>query len=416
MKRFLEIMGNSFRLALLELRNNKLRTTLSLLGVTFGIFCIIGVLATVNSLETNVQNDIKKLGDNTIYIDKWDYSGGPDYPWWKYVNRPEPSFAEMELLKKDTAIVGKIAFVLDARANVEADNNVLERIDIYGPGNGFDDLQPFEMQYGRYFSSSELDKGSPIAVVGYTNAEFLFGKPENAVGKKVKVKGREATVVGVIKKQGKGVLGGGWEFDDCVIMPYPHFKQVFVEKWSSPKIMVQGKPGVSLDAFKDELKGRMRNIRRLGPREADDFTLNAVSDFSKAVSGFFSSVSLGGWFIGLLSLIVGAFSIANIMFVTVRERTPIIGLKKAIGAKKSTILAEFLLESAFICLLGGAIGVLLVFGLTFLLSSAFNFPVFISLKILGVAVGICVTIGIGAGIIPASIAARLDPVVAIRSK
>lgn len=409
-------MGNSFRLALLELRNNKLRTTLSLLGVTFGIFCIIGVLATVNSLETNVQNDIKKLGDNTIYIDKWDYSGGPDYPWWKYVNRPEPSFAEMELLKKDTAIVGKIAFVLDARANVEADNNMLERIDIYGPGNGFDDLQPFEMQYGRYFSSSELDKGSPIAVVGYTNAELLFGKPENAIGKKVKVKGREATVVGVIKKQGKGVLGGGWEFDDCVIMPYPHFKQVFVEKWSSPKIMVQGKPGVSLDAFKDELKGRMRNIRRLGPRETDDFTLNAVSDFSKAVSGFFSSVSLGGWFIGLLSLIVGAFSIANIMFVTVRERTPIIGLKKAIGAKKSTILAEFLLESAFICLLGGAIGVLLVFGLTFLLSSAFNFPVFISLKILGVAVGICITIGIGAGIIPASIAARLDPVVAIRSK
>ncbi|MFN9491510.1 MAG: ABC transporter permease, partial [Sphingobacteriales bacterium] len=224
------------------------------------------------------------------------------------------------------------------------------------------------------------------------------------------------SVVGVIKKQGKGVLGGGWEFDESVMMPYPFFKQVFREKWSNPKIMIQGREGIALEAFKDELRGRMRNIRRLGPKEEDDFALNAISDFSKAVSGFFGSVTLGGWFIGLLSLIVGAFSIANIMFVTVRERTPIIGLKKAIGAKKSTILAEFLLESAFICLVGGAIGVLLVFGLTFLLTSLFNFPVFISMKILGVAVGICIAIGIGAGIIPASIAAKLDPVVAIRSK
>lgn len=417
MRRFFEIMGNSFRLALLELRNNKLRTTLSLLGVTFGIFCIIGVLATVNSLETNVQNDIKKLGDNTIYIDKWVYGGGGgDYPWWKFVNRPEPTFEEMEKLKQDTAIVGKITFVLDNQANIETQSSVLERIEVYGPSAGFETLQPFEMQYGRYFSASELEKGSPIAVIGYTNAEVLFGKPEKAIGQKIKVKGKEASVIGVIKKQGKGVLGGGWEFDESVMMPYPFFKQVFREKWSNPKIMIQGREGIALEAFKDELRGRMRNIRRLGPKEEDDFALNAISDFSKAVSGFFGSVTLGGWFIGLLSLIVGAFSIANIMFVTVRERTPIIGLKKAIGAKKSTILAEFLLESAFICLVGGAIGVLLVFGLTFLLTSLFNFPVFISMKILGVAVGICIAIGIGAGIIPASIAAKLDPVVAIRSK
>jgi putative ABC transport system permease protein len=180
--------------------------------------------------------------------------------------------------------------------------------------------------------------------------------------------------------------------------------------------MIQGKPGMDIDAFRDELKGVVRGIRKLGPTEEDDFTLNAVSDFSKSVAGFFSSVNLGGWFIGLLSLIVGAFSIANIMFVTVRERTPIIGLKKAIGAKKGTILTEFLLESAFICILGGMIGVLLVLGLTQILTSALDFKVFVSAGLMGLAVSLCIFIGILAGIIPASIASRMDAVVAIRSK
>lgn len=415
MRKFLEIMGNSFKLAMLELKNNKLRTTLSLLGVTFGIFCIIGVLATVNSLEQNIQNDIKKLGDNTVYIDKWDYSGGPDYPWWKYVNRPEPTFEEMKLLRKDTSVIRQICFVMDARGNVEANDNVLERIDIYGPSVGFIEIQPFELSAGRYFNASDLENGSPSVVIGYTNAEYLYGKAENALGKKIKIKNKEATVIGVIKKQGKSMIGG-WEFDECVIIPHPYFTSVFTEKYSNPKILAQAKSNVSLEMFKGELEGQMRNIRRLGPKQENDFTLNAISDFSKSVAGFFSSVTLGGWFIGLLSLIVGAFSIANIMFVTVRERTPIIGLKKAIGAKKRTIMAEFLLESAFICLLGGMIGLVLVYALTFLLTKAFEFPVFISLNILGIALGICITIGISAGIIPASIAARLDPVVAIRSK
>lgn len=416
MKKVLQILGNSFRLAVLELRNNKLRTTLSLLGVTFGIFCIIGVLATVNSLEQNVQNDIKSLGSNTIYIDKWDYSGGPDYPWWKYVNRPKPKYEEMRALQAYTPLVDKIAFVLQARANVENGNNMLERIQIVGPTEQFIDIQPFEIAHGRYFTTSELAQGGSIAVIGNENAELLFGKPENALGKTIKVRGKTATVIGVIKKQGKGFLGGGWEFDQSILFTYPHFRTVFMERATDPVIMVQGKEGVDIEAFRGELKASMRNIRRLGPQEADDFSLNAISDFSKQAAGFFESVSLGGWFIGILSLIVGAFSIANIMFVTVRERTAIIGLKKAIGAKRNTILIEFLLESSFICLLGGMIGLLMVFGLTFILTSAFGFPVFISLKIMMLAVSICIAIGILAGIIPASIAARLDPVVAIRSK
>jgi len=414
MKAVLEILGNSLRLALLELKNNKLRTTLSLLGVTFGIFCIIGVLATVNSLELNIQKDINALGSNSIYIDKWDYSGGPDYPWWKYVNRPVPTYDEMQALKTSTPVIEKIAFVMDTRSNVEFENSMIERVNIFGPSEGFTDMQPLEFAAGRYFSVAEMEQGSPVAVMGHENAEVLFGKAENAVGKTIKVRNRQANIIGVIKKQGKSMIGG-WEFDQSVIFPQQYFRRIFIDRYSSPVIMAQGRAGVSIEAFRDELKGQMRKIRRLGPKEADDFALNAVSDFSKSVSSFFSSVSMGGWFIGVLSLIVGIFSIANIMFVTVRERTSIIGLKKAIGAKRRTILAEFLLESSFICLLGGVIGLVLVLILTIVLSQALGFPVFISLKILGLAFSLCVGIGILAGIIPASIAARLDPVVAIRT-
>ncbi len=415
MQKALKIILNSFWLALLELRNNKLRTFLSLLGVTFGIFCIIGVLSVITSLERNIQNDIKSLGSNTIYIDKWDYSGGPDYPWWKYVKRPEPKYEEMRFIKEKSTAVKNICFNVNANFNIEHKNDVLEGINYYGISDDFDQVQPIEIAFGRYLNPYDFNYGSPNIVIGYENAEILFGKAELAVGKEVKLKNKYANIVGVIKKQGKSMIGG-WEFDRCILMPYRFFKQMYEEKYSNPTIMVLGQDYVSLEALRDELKGIMRAVRKLGPAEEDDFTLNAVSDFSKAVSGFFSSVNLGGWFIGLLSLIVGTFSIANIMFVTVRERTPIIGLKKAIGATKGTILTEFLLEASFICILGGMIGLLLVFALTKIATAAFDFPIFISTSLMGMAIFLCVLIGVLAGIIPASIAARMDPVVAIRSK
>jgi len=415
MRKTLKIIGNSLRLAVLELRNNKLRTTLSLLGVSFGIFCIIGVLSLVTSLERNIQNDINALGSNSIYLDKWDYSGGADYPWWKYVNRPEPKFSEMEMIRQKSGAVSHVAMNLSSNGNLEFEDGVLEGINYYGITEEFSTIQPFDIEAGRDLNLADFQNGSPVVIIGHENAEKLFGNSERAVGKTVKLKNRNASVVGVIKKKGKSMVGG-WEFDRSALMPYRFFKLMFNEKYANPVIMIQGKPNVSVDALKDDLRGAMRSIHKLGPRDEDDFSLNAISDFSKAVTGFFGSVNLGGWFIGLLSLIVGAFSIANIMFVTVRERTPIIGLKKAIGAKRFTILAEFLLESAFICILGGLIGVVMVFLMTLLATNLAGFPIFISMGLLGLSIGICILIGVMAGIIPASIASKLDAVVAIRSK
>ena len=416
MRKTLEIVWTTLKLAVQELTKNKLRTFLSLFGVTIGIFCIIGVLSTVNSLEKNIQDGIKSLGTNTIYIDKWDYQGGAEYPWWKYVNRPSPKLTEMKLIKEKISAKIAAVYSFTTQSFIQYDNDKLDGINYHGITDEFEKIQPVEIAYGRYLNQMDFDFGTPNIVIGYENAEMLFGKAEKAVGKEVGLRNKKAIIIGVIKKQGKSFIDG-WQFDKSIVLSYKFMKQMlFNERWNNPKIIIAGPEGMSSDALKDELKGAMRSIRRLGPTEEDDFALNAISDFSKNTSQLFGSVNLGGWLIGLLSLIVGAFGIANIMFVTVKERTPIIGLKKAIGAKRGTILMEFLLESALICIIGGLIGILLVVILAQLLSSAFNFPIFVSTQILGLAIFICIAIGMLAGIIPAMIASKMDPVVAIRSK
>lgn len=416
MRKTLEIIWTTLKLAVGELTKNKLRTFLSLFGVTIGIFCIIGVLSTVSSLEKNVQDGVKSLGSNTVYIDKWDYTGGADYPWWKYVNRPSPELYETKLIREKVGAKINLVFNFTTQSFIEYGSNKLDGINYHGITDEFDEIQPIEIQYGRYLNQMEFDQGTPSIVIGYENAEKLFGNPEKAVGKEVDLRNKKAIIVGVVKKQGRSFVEG-WQFDQSIILSYKFMKQMlFNERFNNPKIIVKGPEGMSPDALKDELKGAMRSIRRLGPTEEDDFSLNAISDISKQVTSLFGSINLGGWMIGLLSLIVGAFGIANIMFVTVRERTPVIGLKKAIGAKKRTILMEFLLESAMICIIGGLIGILLVVVLAKIFSSVFDFPVFVSVDILGLAIGICIAIGMLAGIIPAMIAAKMDPVVAIRSK
>jgi len=416
MRRTIEIVFNSFKMAMQELWKNKLRTFLSLFGVTIGIFCIIGVLATVNSLEHNIQNEIKSLGTNTIYIDKWDYSGGgggPDFPWWKYVNRPDPKYSEVEEIKKRTSSAKYVAFEINVQDNVEVNDNVLTGVLLYGISEEFNQIQPIDIRYGRYISNIEFDQGNNAFVIGIEIAEKLFGEAERAVGKLVTTRGKKGIVIGVIKKQGKQMIGG-WQFDQSIVMPYKFARNIMDERRSSPVILVQGLDNLPSKALKDELKGSMRGIHKLSPTKEDDFSLNDVNDFSAALSQAFSSINIGGWAISGLSLIVGMFGVANIMFVSVRERTGQIGLKKAVGAKKRVILTEFLLESAFLCIIGGLIGLTLVFILTTIISKALNFPIFISTSNMLLAVIICIIVGVVAGIIPASQAARMDPVAAIR--
>ena len=416
MRRIFEIAASSFRIAMQELWKNKLRTFLSLFGVTIGIFCIIGVLATVNSLQLNIQSEIKALGSNTIYIDKWEYGagGGPDYPWWKYVKRPSPKYTELQEIKARTSTSDHSAFVINTSSNVEVRDNVLSNVILYGVTEEFPSIQPVEIRYGRFMTDAEFGLGSNAAVIGNEIAEKLFGNAERAVGKQVSTKGKKINVVGVIKKQGN-TLVGGWQFDKSLVTSYRFARTFMDERRSDPLIMVKGKENLSSKAVKDELKSVMRSIHKLSPREDDDFALNDINDLSDALNQAFVSINMGGWIIGILSFIVGIFGVANIMFVTVKERTTQIGLKKAIGAKNGVILSEFLLESAFLCIIGGLIGLMLVLILTKIASALLHFTFFLSAKIIAIAIIICIIAGILAGIIPAIKASKMDPVQAIRS-
>lgn len=370
-------------------------------------------MATVTSLEKNVQKDIKALGSNTIFIDKWDYTG--QVPYWKLMNRPIPKMEEMRQLKKIVPEASNIAFALQRMDKLEFQDEKLDNVRMYGVTEEFSNIQTIEVIDGRYLQQSDFDQGSNYAVIGYKVAEELFGRPERAVGKLVRVYDRNVSIIGLIKKQGSSIIGG-WEFDNCVLLPYAYMRTLVREESSQPVIMLQGKENIAMSALIDETTGAMRSIRKLKPTQADNFSLNDIDAFGEFAAGIFAGINMGGFFIALLSLVVGMFGVANIMFVTVRERTSQIGLKKAIGAKKNTIMMEFLMESAFLCIMGGMIGLLLVFILTQAISGSLGFPITISPKIMFIAVSICIVVGVLAGIIPASIAAKMDPVVAIRSK
>ena len=416
MFKLLNILWNSFKMAMQELRVNKLRTFLSLFGITIGIFCIIGVLATVDSLERKVQNDLGKLGSNSIYIDKWEYAGGgPDYPWWKYVKRPVPKYEEMQFIKAKSFLTANIAFVAKKSGTASTPNASLSGITFIGASEDFSKIQALEIAVGRYINDAEFIRGTPTIVIGDEVATQLFGNAQKAEGKEIACNGKKMTIVGILKKQGQS-FANVFDFDNSLLAAYRYFASIYNPNNSNPVIMAQGNAGVNTKLLQEELRGVMRQIRRISPTGEENFSLNDINFFAEQTKTFFSSVTIGGWAIAGLSLIVGAFGVANIMFVTVRERTSQIGLKKAIGAKNRTILTEFLLESAFLCIVGGLIGLLLVWLLTKLLGNVMPFPIYIAPNIIILALSICVGLGILSGIIPASIAAKMNPVVAIRTK
>jgi putative ABC transport system permease protein len=411
------ILWNSFVSALQELKVNKLRTFLSLFGITIGIFCIIGVLALVASLQNKVQQDVQSLGTNTIYIDKWEYSGGSDYPWWKFINRPTPKYEEAKFLKEHSSLAAYVNFFSNINSTVSYGNSELKNIAIFCVTEDFNKMQNIEIAYGRYLNSSEFIRGNAVCVIGYKVAEELFGRPEIAVGQTVSFDGKRLPVIGVIKKQGEALVGAGFNFDECVILSYRLFGSIY--NLNEPNlqsfIMVNAQPNIPTAALMDELRGLMRQVRRLSPQQDDNFALNDVDVFSQQIGSFFGTVNIGGWAIAGLSLIVGAFGVANIMFVTVKERTSQIGLKKAVGAKNRTILFEFLLESAFLCVLGGVLGLLLVWILTLILSTILPFSIIIPANIIVLAFSICIILGMLSGFLPARAAARMNPVEAIKS-
>lgn len=397
-----------------ELRVNKFRTFLSLFGITIGIFCIIGVMSSVNSLDKNIQKDLKTIGNNTIFITKWQWGvSSSDYPWWEYVKRPASRYEETGLLLQRSPSTLYACYAGTETVAIESNNQVLSPVNLYNVSEAFTQIQDLAIGEGRYISSAEFAAGTPVCILGYENAVALFGKAANAIGQKIYVKGRPAVVTGVFRFYGRNILQG-WDYDHCAVMPHTWYRKQFSLNRTEPFIMAKPKDGVTAASYIGELRGAMRGIRKIGPGEADNFSLNDINVFADRLKDIFVYVQLGGAVIALFSLIVGAFGVANIMFVTVKERTPVIGLKKALGASKNQILTEFLIESAFLCVAGGLMGLLLLRGAIVFLSKVFQFQVYISLGQVGLTILVCVVLGILSGFIPARQAARMDPVNAIR--
>lgn len=412
----LKILVTSLKMAIQELRVNKLRTFLSLLGITIGIFCIIAVFTLTNSLERNIRTDLAQLGDDVIYVQKWPWGGNGDYPWWKYMNRPVPEYKDFRIIQDKVQSASFSSFNFDvAGKKVEYGNDYMEGVSLMAVSNDFDRIQQLQISHGRFFANTECNSGVNVGILGATVWDGLFPSAEQALGKTVRVMGRDVKIVGVLKKKGESMIGG-LNYDNGIMVPYRFARTLVDERRNAdPYILVKARPGASMSQLKDELKGVLRAAHRLKPREDDDFALNEISSASDSLNSIFSAINAGGFFIGIFALIVGAFGIANIMFVTVKERTSIIGLKKAIGAKRGIILAEFLMEAVLLCLIGGAFGLVLVYICTVVINLVSPFEMFLSLNNIVLGLVFSAVVGILAGFIPAYFASKLDPVVAIRS-
>jgi putative ABC transport system permease protein len=397
---------------------NRLRAMLSLLGITIGIFAIIAVFTIVDSLETNIRESVESLGSDVLYVEKWPWAppeGENEYPWWKYMNRPLATFDEFEYLRDNSKGAKNACFITYVGRRIEYGNNSVDGSGVVGVTSEFKDIRSFELEKGRYFSPIEMKAGRNVVVIGYTIAQKLFSGG-NPLGKYIELFGSKLLVIGVVEKEGKGTFSGQI-LDDIVLTPLEFFKG-YVDirrEYSNPQIWVQAKPKVGIEELTFEVTQLLRSYRRLKPLDEDNFALNQTSIINNQLDQLFAVLKIAGFFIGVFSIIVGGFGIANIMFVSVKERTNIIGIQKALGAKRYFIMFQFLFESVMLSVVGGIIGLLIVFILATAITMSSEFSVYMTMENIMLGVGISSLIGLLSGIFPAWQGARMDPVVAINT-
>ncbi len=413
----IRLIYESFAFAINSLRANRLRTFLSLLGITIGIFAIISVFTVIDSLESKIRETLDEMGSDMVYIMKWPWTppeGETEYPWWRYMNRPVPNMEETEEVLRRGNSVESAAFIFGFSRTVQSGSDKIENVTVMATSYEMENVWNLKVERGRYFTESEMRSGAPLVILGADIANQLFSSI-NPVGQTVKIQGQRFRVIGVYIKKGQDAFGNSMDKNVHISAVKSYYMLDVKNRDRGQMICVKAKPNVDPDKFMAELAGIMRSIRRLKPMEENNFALNEVSIVADQFDQFFVVFNMAGWIIGGFSILVGGFGIANIMFVSVKERTKIIGIQKAIGAKKYFILLQFIFEAIILSLIGGIVGLILIFIGTLIVTYAADFEVALTTGNIITGLVISSVIGFVAGFMPARSAAKLDPVVAMNS-
>ena len=411
---YLRLLKESFGFAMNALKNNKLRTLLSLLGVTIGIFSIIAVLAAVDSLDRKISKDLSSLDKNTIYLMKFSF-GPSDIPQWKREQFPNVKYDEYTFMKGAMTNTEAMAYqIFTRRESIKYDSKTVSSVQIVPTSQEFIDIQGLEFEEGRFYNESEANSGATVIVIGSEISKSLFGDFD-PIGKNVRLYGQRFTVIGVMKKEGTGLFGDS--NDTAAYIPVNFVRQLYGDNNTSLTNVIIFKPkkGVDMEAYKSEISQKLRSFRGVKAGEIDNFFINVFSGFTDLIDGILGQMNVVGWIISGFSLLVGGFGIANIMFVSVKERTNLIGIQKSLGAKNRFILFQFLFEAVILSVIGGVIGLILVWTISVILTKALDFEFVLGMGNIILGTTLAAIIGLISGILPAIAASKLDPVEAIRT-
>ena len=410
--KFLIQVYESLIFAYQALRSNIMRTTLSLLGVSVGIFAIVAVFTAVDSLNKNIRSEIDSFaGSGVLYVGKWPWIMQNNYPWWKYLNRPEMKYSEFQFLKDNLKSAKAIAIIDNGRSASATKGSSSMDVNMTGASYDYNQITSVPVQFGRYFLPIESENALNVVIIGAKVSENL----QATIGDQIKLNGIKFQVIGIIEKKGNDILSFGGTPDEKVFIPYSTFSAVFQKDKPAPDIAIKAMDDdLGQENLEGEVTGLMRSLRSIKPKQESNFAVNRLDGLNQFFDGIFAALNVAGALIAGFSLLVGGFGIANIMFVSVKERTNIIGIQKSLGAKNYFILFQFLFEAVFLSLIGGLVGIGLVVLITLIPQDAL--PLVLSMKNIVTGLFISSFIGILSGIIPAWVAAKMDPVIAIRSK
>jgi len=412
MRRFVFEVVEGVRIAGQAIWANKMRSTLTTLGVIIGIAAVTLMATVINGLDQEFDKALSQLGTDVLYVDRMEWGGNTDREWWRIRNRPAIQPALAQTIQERSRFTETAAPMADTDRQVTYRGQELEA-EIMGSPPQYGRIRNVELSAGRFYTQSEERAGRQVCVIGATVAEELF-PAITPLGKEIKMGGVPCTVIGVQTKKGDSMFGGPGSPDERILMPFRTYDNVFgVNPRWGVEVMAKVTSPALMDRAEDELTGIVRTARGVAPGEPNNFAIND----QQQVMDSFASVRIAIYGVGLfltgLALVVGGIGVMNIMFVSVRERTKEIGIRKAVGAKQRTILFQFLVEAVIVCLIGGVLGL----GLSALGAmgvSALGLTATLPAQTVGVAFAICVGVGILFGIAPAWQAATSDPIEALR--